>query len=147
MHPKAAADGKAPARLEGRAKEMVYEEANRRLVYKGEVSIRQGDIATRSPHATLALSPDGQGLQSLVAGEPVEVMQGERRATGTRATYTPGDETMVLVGDTVVLKDPSQEVEGRSLTFHVGDDRILVDGQKQVRTQTIIRNRKEPAIP
>jgi LPS export ABC transporter protein LptC/lipopolysaccharide transport protein LptA len=147
MHPRAAAEGKEPARVEGRARDMVYEEANHRLVYKGEVSIRQGDIATRSPQATLALSPDGQGLQSLVAGEPVEVMQGERRASGTRATYTPGDETMVLVGDHVVLKDPSQEVEGRSLTFHVGDDRILVDGQRQVRTQTIIRPRKEPAIP
>ena len=49
---------------------------------------------------------------------------------------------MLLVGEKVVLKDPSQELEGRSLTFHVGDARILVDGREQVRTQLIIRQDK-----
>ena len=34
-----------------------------------------------------------------------------------------------------MLQDPQQKVQGRSLTFHVGDDRILVDGQEQVRTR------------
>ena len=42
---------------------------------------------------------------------------------------------------------PEQEIEGRSLTLHLGDDRILVDGQEQVRTQTIIRGRKELPRP
>ena len=74
-----------------------------------------------------------------MAGEPVEVQHGPRRATGAWANYTPGTETMVLTGEKVVLKDPSQELEGRSLTFHVGDARILVDGREQVRTQLIIR--------
>jgi lipopolysaccharide export system protein LptA len=54
---------------------------------------------------------------------------------------------MVLTGERVVLQDPQQQIEGRSLTFHVGDDRILVDGQEQVRTQTIIRSAKEPPKP
>jgi lipopolysaccharide export system protein LptA len=54
---------------------------------------------------------------------------------------------MVLVGPKVVLKDPTQQVEGRTVTFHVNDDRVLVDGQEQVRTQTVIRNRKEPLKP
>jgi lipopolysaccharide export system protein LptA len=51
---------------------------------------------------------------------------------------------MVLTGDKVVLQDPGQEVEGRSLTFRVGDETILVDGQEQVRTQTIIRSQQAP---
>jgi lipopolysaccharide export system protein LptA len=70
------------------------------------------------------------------------VQQGVRRATGARATYTPGTETMLLVGEKVVLKDPTQELAGRSLTFHVGDARILVDGRDQVRTELIIRQDK-----
>jgi hypothetical protein len=37
------------------------------------------------------------------------------------------------------LKDPKQQVEGRSLTFHVGDERILVDGREEIRTQMIIK--------
>ena len=144
---KAADPERQTATVEGRAREMTYIEEGQKAVYKGDVSIRQGDIATRSPEATLTFSPDGSAIQTLVAGEPVEVQQGPRHASGTRGTYTPQTETMLLVGPRVVMKDPTQEIEGRSLTFHVGDDRVLVDGQEQVRTQTILRNRKEPPRP
>ena len=136
---------KPPAPVEGRAAQMVYEEARREIVYDGDVTLRQGDIKTKSPKATVTLAADGGSVKSLVAGEPVEVEQGVRRATGTRGTYTPENETMVLVGEKVTLKDPGQELEGRTLTFHVGDDRILVDGQEQVRTEAVIR--RQPKSP
>lgn len=143
MHPAAEKDGgKAPATVEARAKEMTYEEGKNEIVYTGDVSIKQGDIQTTSPKATIKLVEGGNSIDTLVAGEPVEVQQGVRRATGARATYTPRTEMMLLVGEKVVLKDPSQELEGRSLTFHVGDARILVDGREQVRTQLIIREKK-----
>jgi lipopolysaccharide export system protein LptA len=137
--------GKPAAAVEGRAKEMVYDEAKGTIVYKGDVVIRQGDIQTKSPEATLTLTADGTGIQSLVAGNPVDVRQGKRTASGARGTYTPQDEKMVLEGERVTLRDGGREVEGRSLTFRVGDDSILVDGQQLVRTQTVIR--KEPPKP
>jgi lipopolysaccharide transport protein LptA len=133
---------KTPALVEARAKEMTYEEGKNEIIYTGDVVIRQGDIQTTSPKATLKLADGGNTIDTLIAGEPVEVKQGIRSATGTRATYTPRTETMLLVGEKVVLKDPTQELEGRSLTFHVGDARILVDGREQVRTQLIIRQEK-----
>jgi LPS export ABC transporter protein LptC/lipopolysaccharide transport protein LptA len=146
LNPRPKADGKKPpAAVEGRAKEMVYEEARREIVYNGDVTMRQGDIRTRSPKATLTLSADGRDLETLVAGEPAAIEQGPRKASGARATYTPATETVVIVGDKVVLEDPGQKVEGRTLTFHVGDDKILVDGQEQVRTEAVIR--REPRTP
>ena len=51
----------------------------------------------------------------------------------------------MIVGDKVVLQDPGQQIEGRTLTFHVGDDKIVVDGQEQVRTEAVIR--REPPRP
>ncbi len=140
LHPSAEAGG-AP-KVETRSAEMVYEESARRIDYKGDVRIRQGDISTQSPAASLALTADGRGIETLKAGEPVFVQQGARKATGAWGTYTPGQQTMVLVGDKVTLKDPGQEIQGRSLVFHVGDDRVLVDGREAVRTETIFR--KEP---
>jgi LPS export ABC transporter protein LptC/lipopolysaccharide transport protein LptA len=131
--------GKPPAVVEVRGREMVYEEAKQRIVYTGEVAIRQGDIRSHSPEATVNLSPDGSAVQTLVAGEPVEVVQGARKGVGTRGTYTPDTETFSLVGEKVTLNDPTQQVEGRSLTFHVGDDRILVDGREEVRTESIFK--------
>ncbi len=89
--------------------------------------------------------PDGSRIKSVVAGEPVEVRQGLRRANGTRATYTPDRETLVLVGEKVVLEDPKQKLSGRSLTFHAGDDTILVDGREVERTESVFR--REPGPP
>ena len=140
MQPKAASGGKTPATVESRAADMAYDEVANQIVYKGDVYIRQGDIQTKSPAATLSLNPDGGSIKTLEAGDPVEVQQATRRATGSKGTYTPSTETMVLVGDNVMLTDATGQVQGRSLTFHVGDERVLVDGREEVRTQMILKN-------
>jgi LPS export ABC transporter protein LptC/lipopolysaccharide transport protein LptA len=139
MQPKADKPGATPATVESRAAEMTYDEALNRIDYKGDVFIRQGDIQTKSPTATLSLNPDGGSIKTLEAGEPVEVQQADRRATGAKGTYTPSSETMVLVGEKVMLTDASGQVEGRALTFHVGDERVIVDGREEVRTHMIIK--------
>lgn len=146
LNPKPEAPGKkTPAAVEGRAEGMVYDEAQARITYTANVTIRQGDITTKSPKAVMTLTADGAGVQQLVAGEPVEVQQAERRATGTQGVYTPGNETMVLTGEKVVLTDKERRTEGRSLTFHVGDDRdILVEGREEGRTETILKKESPP---
>jgi lipopolysaccharide export system protein LptA len=44
------------------------------------------------------------------------------------------------VGDNVVVKDPQQQTRGRSVTLHMDDDRILVEGEEQGRTETVFQN-------
>jgi lipopolysaccharide export system protein LptA len=94
----------------------------------------------------VTLAREGGGVDRMIAGEPVEVVQGARRATGERGTYTPADETFVLVGEKVVLQDVDRRLEGRILTFQVGGDRIRVDGREEVRTEAVFK-RKEPSKP
>lgn len=148
LHPKADKPGsKAPSGVEGRGDEMTYDEAGNVIVYNGNAMIRQGDIVTRSPKATMTLTAEGSGIETLVVGEPVEVEQGERRASGRLGTYTPSTETMVLVGDNAEMQDSQHKSKGRSLTFHVGDDRILVDGQEEGRTETTLQNQVGVAKP
>ena len=80
-----------------------------------------------------------------MAGEPVEVHQGVRTATRDAPAPTArGTETMVLEGDEVVLQDVDRKVRGRVLTFQVGEDRIRVDGQEEVRTEAIFKKREAP---
>jgi lipopolysaccharide export system protein LptA len=99
-----------------------------------------------SPRATAFLSADATRIESIVAGEPVEVKQGIRQAKGTKGTYTPANETMLLVGDKVTLEEgDKQRLQGRSLTFHSRDDRILVDGREVERTESVFR--REPVRP
>ena len=147
LHPRAEKGAsKEPAAVEARSRDMVYEESANRIVYTGDVEIRQGDILTRSPEAVVTLTKDGGAVDRLLAGEPVEVQQGVRRATGQRGTYTPANETLVLVGEKVVLLDVDRRLEGRILTFEVGSDRIRVDGREEVRTEAVFK-RKEPPKP
>ncbi len=140
-------NGAAPRRaaLEARARLMVFDEGLRRIAYRQEVVLRQERLVTKSPRADLTLGPDGRSLQSLVAGEPVELLDGDRKVWGQRATYTPADEKVVVEGDEVRLTGPGQEAHGRTLTFRVGDDTILVDGREESRTETVFR--KEPPKP
>jgi lipopolysaccharide transport protein LptA len=126
----------SPAPIEGRADSMDYEEARRVIVYSGNAVVRQGEIVTHSPKATLTLTRDLAGLEKLVAGEPVEVAQGTRQATGRLGTYTPADHMMVLVGDQVVLTDAKRQTKGRSVAFSIGGDRVIVDGQEEARTES-----------
>ncbi len=144
-HPKEKPDKPPPAPVETHATQLNYDEAGSRAVYTGDVVIRQGDIVSRSPEATMTFTADGSQIEKVVAGEPVEIEQGLRKANGTRGTYTPASELLVIVGDKVTLKEPAQETAGRSLTFHVGDSRILMDGREEVRTETILK--KEPPRP
>lgn len=147
LHPRPEkGSAKVPQAVEARSREMLYEEKARRIVYTGDVDIRQGDIQTRSPEAIVLLTADGGAMDRLLAGSPVEVRQGERRASGERGTYTPRDETLVLVGEKVVLQDLDRRLEGRSLTFQVGSDRIRVDGREEVRTEAVFK-RKELRKP
>jgi len=136
-----------PEPVETRSAEMEYAEAARRVTYTGDVEIRQGDIRTKSPEAVVTLGEDGSTVEKLVAGEPVEVEQGARKATGTTGTYTPRDETLVLVGEKVQLLDAERRVEGRVLTFRVGEDRIRVDGQEEVRTEAVFKREPPRAAP
>jgi len=94
----------------------------------------------------VTLEKGGNEVRTIVAGEPVEVHQGIRRASGTTGTYTPATETMVLEGEEVVLQDVDRRIRGRILTFQVGEDRIRVDGQEEVRTEAIFKKR-EPSTP
>jgi lipopolysaccharide transport protein LptA len=135
-----------PAAVETRSRDMLYEQSKSRVVYTGDVEIRQGDILTRSPEAIVLLAKDGETIDRLLAGEPVEVRQGLRRANGERGTYTPANETFVLTGERVVLNDADRRLEGRILTFEVGSDRIRVDGREEERTEAVFR-RKELQRP
>ncbi len=147
LHPRPGkGKAKEPAPVETRSREMVYDEKAHRIVYTGEVEIRQGDILTKAPEGVALLAADGQTVERVLVGSPVEMHQGARIATGERGTYTPGDETLVLVGEKVHVRELDRSIEGRYLTFKVGGDRIRVDGREEVRTETVLK-RKEQLKP
>jgi lipopolysaccharide export system protein LptA len=67
----------------------------------------------------------------------VVVRQADRRGTGEQAEYTAADQKFVLSGGQPTFTNASNDTTtGRSLTFFVASDTILVDSQEGVRTIT-----------
>ena len=88
----------------------------------------------------LAAQPSGAGGQQLsrvLAQGDVVVRQGDRRGTAEQAEYTAADQKFVLSGGQPTLTDASSDTTtGRSLTFFVASDTILIDSQEGLRTLT-----------
>jgi len=140
FHPESDAAEAPDDPVEGSAESLVYEELARTLLYRGAVRLVQGALSTSTPgEALIQLAGESRAIESVTAGEPVELLQGDRRASGARAIYRPRLEILELEGPLVVLEDPEQRVEGRSLTFNIRDDTIRVDGRDLGRTQTIFQ--------
>jgi lipopolysaccharide export system protein LptA len=105
----------------------------------GSSSDAQPGHSTSPTGASLAqpAGAPGQQLSRILAQGGVLVRQGDRRGTGEQAEYTAADEKFVLSGGQPTLTNGSSDTTtGRSLTFFVASDTILIDSQEGLRTLT-----------
>jgi lipopolysaccharide export system protein LptA len=88
------------------------------------------------PAARAGTANNGQLSRILAQGGAV-VRQGDRRGMADQAEYTSSDQKFVLSGGKPTLTDGSgNTTAGRSLTFFVASDTILIDSQAGSRTLT-----------
>ena len=119
------------------AKDLKYDDAERRLTYTGgaHMSGPEGDMT--ASRIELYLKPSGDELERAEAYENLTLREQSRETKGAKLIYTTSDETYVVTGAPVKIVDQCQrETVGRTLTFNKGTDRVIVDGNSQIRTQT-----------
>ena len=79
----------------------------------------------------------GRQLDRVLAQGAVVVRQSDRRAMAEQAEYTAADGKFVMSGGQPTIADAgSDTTTGRSLTFFVANDTILIDSQEGSRTLT-----------
>ena len=79
----------------------------------------------------------GRQMERALALGNVVVRQADRRATAEQALYTASDGKFTLSGGQPTIIDASNDTTtGRSLTFFVANDTILIDSQEGSRTLT-----------
>jgi lipopolysaccharide export system protein LptA len=85
-----------------------------------------------------ASAPSGaRQLDHALALGGVTVRQGDRQGKAEQAEYTAADGKFVLSGGNPIITDASSDTTtGRSLTFFVANDTILIDSQEGSRTLT-----------
>jgi lipopolysaccharide export system protein LptA len=98
------------------------------------------DVAGNSASVAAKGSAASNGARQLdhaLALGGVTVRQGDRRGKAEQAEYTASDGKFVLSGGNPVITDASSDTTtGRSLTFFVANDTILIDSQEGSRTLT-----------
>jgi lipopolysaccharide export system protein LptA len=102
-----------------------------------QLSGPQGDL--RADRIEVILARVGSRVDRLEAYINVNARVDVRIATGARLTYHAADERYVLVGASPVpvkVVDACRETSGKTLTFFKTADRIIVDGNEEIRTQT-----------
>lgn len=100
------------------------------ISYKGRVVTVQGEMTMKSEKLTAYYHPDMKQLKEVIAEGKVQVTQGDRVATGTKAAYNNQDQTIILTGNPAVRQGNSQ-VSGSRITVFIGQDRSVVEGGNQ----------------
>jgi lipopolysaccharide export system protein LptA len=118
-------------------KDLPYEDALRRATYTTDAHVNgpQGDC--RGVKIEMYFAETGNTLDRAEAYEQVTVLSDTRTATGDRMTYFAADEKYLMTGRPVKTVDEEcRETTGKTLTFWRTIDRIIVDGNEEVRTLT-----------
>ncbi len=97
----------------------------------------QGDL--RAGRIEVVLAKAEGKVDRLEGYRRIDLTLKPKRATGDRLTYRAAEESYVLTGTPaapVRVDDGCRATTGKTLTFFRSTDRILVDGNEQIRTQT-----------
>jgi LPS export ABC transporter protein LptC/lipopolysaccharide transport protein LptA len=121
----------------GRGGSFTYTDQGRRATYLSQ-AILDGETGNlRAEKIEIGLAPEENSLSRLDASEKVTAIVDKRTVTGARLSYLPADEKYVVTGAPVTMVDADcQEMSGKTLTFFKASDRVQVDGNDELRTQT-----------
>jgi LPS export ABC transporter protein LptC len=118
------------------AKDLHYEDALHRATYTTDAHVNgpQGDC--RAEKIELYFVEGGGSLERAEAYRTVKLVTDARTSTGDRMTYFAADERYIMVGAPVRVIEECRETTAKTLTFWRSTDRILADGNEEIRTLT-----------
>jgi LPS export ABC transporter protein LptC len=118
------------------AKDLHYEDALRRATYTTDAHVNgpQGDC--HADRIEMYFVEGGGALERAEAYRDVKLVTDARTSSGERMTYFAADERYIMVGAPVRILEECRETTAKTLTFWRSTDRILADGNEEIRTLT-----------
>jgi len=129
--------------LEITAEALDYLPDDRQLNYSGKVTVKVETARLKADLLNIHLSEKGSKIQSLLAQGNVRITRELYEAQGEEAVFDLEKETILLTGNPILTHQQKGRVRGDKLTFHLADDRIVVENRGRERSETIIRNSRE----
>lgn len=137
--------GRGPVSISARSLEFDYKA--RELTFRGAVVVTQDDVTLHSNVLRVVLDEGATArVREVVAEGSVRVSQGERTATGGRATFDQATRTVVLSGG-AVLRDGGNELTGEKLVLFLDEQRSVVEGGRDPVHMVLVPATPVPASP
>jgi lipopolysaccharide transport protein LptA len=126
-------------RVEISAQKMSYDPEEKAIIFSDECFLNVREVKMTSQSINISLG-DGQGeMRKFLAKGKVIIAQLQSEGRGEEAHIDVENETIVLLGNPVLIDKNKGKVEGDKLTFFIADDRITVENQGQERSITVIK--------
>ena len=125
----------------GRADHFTFDEGIHQATYTTDAILTspRGDLA--ADRISLFLLPDSRTLERIEATGNVELTMPGRSITGEFLVYYDAEGRYEMEGGPVQIVEEMEgqcrETTGRTLTFFLTDDAVSVDGESEVRTETL----------
>ncbi|NOR15398.1 MAG: hypothetical protein GQ544_06825 [Candidatus Aminicenantes bacterium] len=122
------------------AKSMEFDPEKRRIFYREKVVLSADDLKLEAGTLYMDMDQAAGELKTVTARENVRIERAEYQGHGQKAVYDVGNEIIVLTGKPVLIDKNRGKVEGHKLTFHLADDRIIVENKDRERSETVIKS-------
>ena len=115
-----------------KADRLVLDRQSQEAVFSDSVWAKSEEFELEASEMTLFFDgPDLKTLLQMTALGEVNLAEEERRATGDRAIYLPAEGKVTVEGKMAQVIDSKRgRATGRKLTFTLGDDTLLIEGQQ-----------------
>lgn len=126
-------------RVEISAQKMSYNTEEKTLIFSDACSLKARDVLMTSQSLQIYLG-EGQGeMRKFLAKGKVIIAKQQSEGRGEVAHFDVENETIVLLGNPVLIDKNKGKIEGDKLTFFIADDKIIVENQGQERSLSTIK--------
>ena len=116
---------------------MEVDQIKNTINYKGRVVTVQADMTMRSETLIAYYDVEMKQMRQVVLEGKVNIVMGNRTATGEKAVFDDKAKTMTLTGNPVMRQGNSQ-VTGTKVVYFMEQDRAVTEGDGKVRVHATI---------
>lgn len=133
-------EGAEEEQVEIESGKMRFQPKDNIISYEKNCILKARNLKLTSKTLSVHLKQEKGEAREAVAGGNVVLVQDFREGRGEEARYRIEEEMMTLTGNPVLVDKQQGIVRGDKLTFHLADDRILVENKEKERSVTIIKS-------
>jgi len=110
------------------------------LEFEQDIALEMGEVAIKCLRLLVFLDPETRQLVKFEALDQVQVSYQKVTAAAQKAEYQFTQQVLIMSGQPL-LEDPSRgKIRGDKLTFHLPDDRIVIENEGEERSILLIKS-------